>query len=102
MGSSDWWDIYWATRLRAPADPRLNKRFMDACMELEANEAFPYRPYHVGDASLPIVGPCCSAARAALSGVLRCAGGGTRTHTRLPSPDFLSPIGIVGWCAMLR
>jgi len=35
---------------------------MDACMELEANEAFPYRPYHVGDASLPIVGPCCSAA----------------------------------------
>ena len=25
----------------------MNKRFMDACMELEANEAFPYRRYHL-------------------------------------------------------
>ena len=47
---------------------------MDACMELEANEAFSYRPYHVGDASLPIVETCCSAARAALSGVLAVGG----------------------------
>jgi len=48
------------------------------------------------------VNGCTTEEITSFAGDLHCAGGGTRTHTRLPSPDFLSPIRSARWCAMLR